>query len=93
MENILSKVVRNYQITIPSKVRKVLNIKEGDLIKFELRDSEVVLIPVSIVKKEQAYFFTKKWQKAIKKSEEEIKKGKFSVYRSSKELEKELEND
>lgn len=89
----ISKVVRNYQVTIPSLIRKALNIKEGDLISFELREGEVVIIPVSIVKKEQANFFTEKWQRAIRKSEQEIEKGKYSVYRSSKELEQELSGD
>ncbi len=38
--------------------------------------------------KDQAYFFTKKWQKAIKTSETAIKEGKHSVYSSAKDLQK-----
>ena len=93
MMNAITKVVRNYQVTIPSKIRKVLNLEEGDLIRFEVRNNEVVIIPVCVGKKEQAYFFTKKWQQAVKKSEQEIKKGNYSTYHSSKELKQDLESD
>ncbi len=38
--------------------------------------------------KDQAYFFTEKWQKAIKTSEKAIKEGKYSAYSSAKNLQK-----
>ena len=87
----VSKVVRNGQLTIPSKIRKVLHIKDNDLIRFDVTDNKIVITPVSIVNKDQVYFFTEKWQKVIKKAEGAIKKGKYSVYHSGKELKKDVE--
>lgn len=91
MSQAIAKIARHYQVTIPRAVRKISGLKEGELVNFEVRDSEIIMTPVYIVKKEQSYFFSKKWQKAIKKSEAEIKKSNYKVYRNSKELEKDIE--
>ncbi|GAB6103030.1 AbrB/MazE/SpoVT family DNA-binding domain-containing protein [Thermococcus atlanticus] len=39
----LTKVTRNYQITIPSDVRRKLGIKVGDILLVEVEDGKVVL--------------------------------------------------
>ncbi|NJE46766.1 AbrB/MazE/SpoVT family DNA-binding domain-containing protein [Thermococcus sp. GR7] len=39
----LTKVTRNYQITIPSDVRKKLGIRVGDVLVVEVKDGKVVL--------------------------------------------------
>ncbi len=39
----LTKVTRNYQITIPAEIRKALGIKEGEYLTVELRGDEIVL--------------------------------------------------
>jgi len=40
------KVNKDFQITIPSRIREVLNIKEGDSIKFVFENDRLLLIPV-----------------------------------------------
>ncbi|MBN1445106.1 MAG: AbrB/MazE/SpoVT family DNA-binding domain-containing protein [Candidatus Omnitrophica bacterium] len=91
MSSSVVKVARNYQITLPREIREKCNLKEGDLLNFEIRDSEIVLNPVCVVKKEQAFFFKPDWQDMVKKSEEEIKKGRCKTYRNAKSLERETE--
>ncbi|ASJ01827.1 AbrB family transcriptional regulator [Thermococcus profundus] len=39
----LTKVTRNYQITIPAEIRRVLEIKEGEYLDVELRGDEIVI--------------------------------------------------
>ncbi|NJE11425.1 AbrB/MazE/SpoVT family DNA-binding domain-containing protein [Thermococcus sp. MAR1] len=39
----LTKVTRNYQITIPSDVRKKLGIRVGDVLVVDVEDGKVVL--------------------------------------------------
>ncbi|RLF04831.1 MAG: AbrB family transcriptional regulator [Thermoprotei archaeon] len=39
----LTKVTRNYQITIPAEIRKKLNIKEGEYLKAELEGDRIIL--------------------------------------------------
>lgn len=87
-----SKVVRNGQLTIPAKIRETLHIHDGDMVRFDVRDNQLIVTPVSIVDKDQAFFFTPKWQKAVKASEKAIVEGKYSAYSSAKELQKEIEN-
>ncbi len=91
MSNAIGKIARHYQVTIPRNIRKISGLKEGELVSFEVREGEIVITPIYMVKKEQAYFFSKKWQKAIKKSEEEIKSGHYKTYRNVKELMPDIE--
>jgi len=91
MSSSVVKVARNYQITLPREIREKCNLKEGDLVNFEIRDSEIVLNPVCVVKKDQAFFFKPGWQGMVKKSEEEIKRGSCKTYRSAKMMEKDME--
>ncbi|ASJ17490.1 MULTISPECIES: AbrB/MazE/SpoVT family DNA-binding domain-containing protein [Thermococcaceae] len=39
----ITKVTRNYQITIPAEIRKALGIKMGEYLKVELRGDEIVI--------------------------------------------------
>ncbi|OIO73878.1 MAG: hypothetical protein AUJ85_06975 [Elusimicrobia bacterium CG1_02_37_114] len=81
------KVARHYQIVVPKHIRNIIGLKIGDLINFKLKnDGEITMVPVEVKKKEQHFFFTAKWQKMIKKSENELKKGMYKTYHRSKEL-------
>ena len=42
----ISKVTRNYQVTIPYEIRQFLNIKEGEYIEFEIEGDKVVIRPL-----------------------------------------------
>ncbi|MCD6369490.1 MAG: AbrB/MazE/SpoVT family DNA-binding domain-containing protein [Thermoproteales archaeon] len=42
------KVTRKGQVTIPKKLRKVLNIKEGDLLRVEEKDGRIVFSKLDI---------------------------------------------
>ncbi|WP_324736540.1 AbrB/MazE/SpoVT family DNA-binding domain-containing protein [Thermococcus sp. SY098] len=39
----ITKVTRNYQVTIPAEIRKVLGIKEGELLEVKLEGDRIVL--------------------------------------------------
>jgi AbrB family looped-hinge helix DNA binding protein len=86
-----SKVTRNGQITLPAQVRKSLGIEEGDLVEIEVIDEKAVLVPKRLVDKNQAYFWTKKWQEGEKEADEDIKAGRVKVFDSAEELVKDLE--
>lgn len=91
MGSAIVKIARHYQVTVPQAIRKASGLREGELVNFEFKDGVIIMTPVCVIKREQAYFFNEKWQKAIKKSEMEIRKGSYKVYRSGSELEKEIE--
>jgi AbrB family looped-hinge helix DNA binding protein len=42
-----SKLTAKYQATVPEKVRKLLGLKKGDLIAFDIKKSKITLKKVS----------------------------------------------
>jgi len=88
-----SKVTRHGQITLPASVRKRLGIEEGDLIDIEVEDEKAVLMPKKLVDKNQAYFWTKRWQEGEKEADEDIKAGRVKTFASVDELIKDLDKE
>ena len=87
----VSHISRNGGLTIPAALRKKLHLKQGDLVAFRVKGDYLIIAPVHVVDRDQAYFFSSACQQEIKESEENIKKGKFKKYSSAKALEKDLE--
>jgi AbrB family looped-hinge helix DNA binding protein len=71
----LIKVKQNFQITLPNTLRKYLNIAVGDYMEVDKQDGELVLKPVKVVHQEQAYFYTKEWQKGEAEADKDIANG------------------
>ena len=86
-----SKVTRHGQITLPASVRKRLGIEEGDLVEIEVEDERAVLMPKKLVDKNQAYFWTKRWQEGEREADEDIKAGRMKTFASVDELIKDLD--
>ena len=51
----LVRVVRGGQITLPADIRKALMVEEGNYLKAEVVDNRLVLKPVTIMPREQAW--------------------------------------
>ena len=85
-----SKITRNGQITLPANIRKKLGLEEGDLIEIEIIQDKAVLVPKKLIDKDQAYFWTKEWQKAEIEASEDIKAGRTRVFDTAEELFEEL---
>ena len=66
---------------------------EGDVVSFEERESEIIMSPVRIIKKEQAYFWTKEWQKKEQEAEEDYKKGRHKEFSSARGLIRDLHSN
>ena len=49
-----AKVLRSGQVTFPKEVRDVLNLKEGDIIDFQIKGSEVIVRPKVVMDKGKA---------------------------------------
>ncbi len=71
----LVKVKKNYQVTIPQKLRKKLKLTVGDFMELEEKDNEIVFKPVKLVHPDQAYYYSKEWQEGETEADEAIKKG------------------
>ena len=49
------KVLRGGQITMPKELRKVLEIKEGDILEVQMEKNKVVLKPKVLIDKDHAW--------------------------------------
>ncbi|HPK86951.1 MAG TPA: AbrB/MazE/SpoVT family DNA-binding domain-containing protein [Atribacterota bacterium] len=90
--NKMAKIRDNSQITIPKNIMEKLDLKKGDTVSIELRDDEIILKPVVIIDKSQAWFWTEKWQKEEREAESDIKAGRIKSFHSADELMKDLKN-
>jgi AbrB family looped-hinge helix DNA binding protein len=93
MLEIIGRIARNGHLTIPRKIRKILNIEDGDIVRFSVKDNKIVITPGVIVDKDQAYFFSEKCQKDIRESEKGFKEGKYTSFTSAKDLKKAVDSD
>jgi len=82
----LVQVREKAQITIPSKIRKALGIKEGDYLEAEVDDNKIVLIPKILVDKAEAVTLSKKGEEMLKEALEDVKKGKVKEFKNVEEL-------
>ena len=58
----LIKVRKNFQVTIPQSLRRLIRLAEGDLVEAEVKDGALVIRPVHVVPAGQEYFHTREWQ-------------------------------
>jgi|SRR3990172_6514440 len=81
----LVQVRKKAQITLPQSVRKKLGIEEGDFLDFEDRDGEIVLKAKKLIDKDQAWFWTKRWQEGERQAEEDIRAGRLHSFANAEE--------
>jgi AbrB family looped-hinge helix DNA binding protein len=72
----LVKVKRNYQITIPQNLRRLIRLSVGDYVEVNIQDDTLVIRPVKVIHPDQEYFFTKEWQEKEAEADREIAEGK-----------------
>ena len=88
---VLSKVTRNFQITIPADIRKKLHIHVGSLLGFCMEKNAIILRPQALIDEEQAWFWSKEWQKGEKKVDQAKEKRHTRVFKGVKEMRRHFE--
>jgi AbrB family looped-hinge helix DNA binding protein len=68
----LVKVKKNFQITIPQNIRRVIRLVVGDYVEMDIQGDTLVVRPVKVVHPDQAYFFTKEWQEKEAEADRDI---------------------
>ncbi|GBD96048.1 MAG TPA: AbrB/MazE/SpoVT family DNA-binding domain-containing protein [Nitrospirae bacterium] len=86
-----TKIQRNYQITIPARIRKKAHLRVGDLVDFEVTEEGILIKPQETIDRTQAWFWSKEWQEEEKKVQEDFRKGKIKTNRNIDEFIKELD--
>jgi AbrB family looped-hinge helix DNA binding protein len=74
----LVKVKRNYQITIPQNLRRLIRLVVGDYVEVDIQGDTLVIRPVKVVHPDQEYFFTKEWQEKEAEVDKDIAEGKVA---------------
>lgn len=81
------------QITIPKNIIDTLGLKEGDNLNIEIVDGKIIVKPVVMVPKNQAWFWTDEWQSAEKEVDKDIKSGKIKTASNIDDLMKDLRDE
>jgi len=68
------------QITLPQSVREKLGIEEGDFLDVQVRNGEIVLKVKKLIDKEQAWFWSERWQQGENEAEEDIRAGRVRKF-------------
>lgn len=74
------------QVTIPSALVKKLKLSIGDKLQVEEKEGKIVLTPVSIIPKDQMWFYSKAWQAKEKEVELQVAEGKIHEAQNEEEL-------
>jgi hypothetical protein len=61
-------------------------LKEGDKIELVVEDGKIIITPVITVPKDQAWFWTEKWQKEEKEVDEQLKTGQLKGFENIDDL-------
>ncbi len=80
----LVQVRKKAQVTLPQSVRQELGIEEGDFLDIQVRSGEIVLKVKKLVDKEQAWFWTNRWQQGEKEAEEDIRANRVHNFPDAK---------
>jgi AbrB family looped-hinge helix DNA binding protein len=65
------------QVTIPRQISEALRLREGDHLLMRLVGGRVEMIPVSLVPKDQLWFWTPEWQNKEREVDEAMARGDY----------------
>jgi AbrB family looped-hinge helix DNA binding protein len=92
MIKMITQIREKSQITIPKDLIKKLNLKIGDNIDINIENDKIVIKPVVIIPKAQAWFWSKEWQQGESQAEKDIENGHVERFNSPQELFEDLDN-
>ena len=69
------------QITVPAEIRSVLGAQEGDdLVFFTDEQGQVIIRRAQIIPPDQAWFWSKRWQRLELEAQEDIEAGRVYTF-------------
>jgi AbrB family looped-hinge helix DNA binding protein len=80
----LVQLRKKAQVTLPQAVREELGIKEGDFLQIQVRNGEIVLKVKRLVDKEQAWFWSERWQQGEAEAKRDIRAGRLHKFADAK---------
>ena len=77
-------------LTLPSNIRKKLDLKDGDHFEITISKGKIVITPVMIIPKTK---LTEKGKTKEREASQEIREGKIKTFNTAEELIRELNED
>ena len=69
------------QVTLPSEIRNLLGLNEGDDLAFSLNEQgQVIITRLEVIQPDQAWFWTEQWQKVERDAQADIDAGRVHRY-------------
>ena len=81
----LVQVRKKAQITLPQSVRRELGIEEGDFLDIRVENGEAVVRVKKLIDKDQAWFWTKRWQEGEREAEADIRAGRGHTFANAED--------
>jgi bifunctional DNA-binding transcriptional regulator/antitoxin component of YhaV-PrlF toxin-antitoxin module len=82
----LVEVRKKAQITLPQAVRDELKIEVGDILEAKVENGRLVMSVKRLVDKDQAWFWTRRWQEGEQQVEADIKAGRVVTFDNMEDL-------
>jgi AbrB family looped-hinge helix DNA binding protein len=93
MSNTVLQIRENGQITLPTSIRRKINLKTGDLLEVTIdADGTIRLTPKVAIDRSQAYFWTQRWQEGEQEAEKDIRAGRVKKFDNVDDLIDDLES-
>lgn len=70
------------QLTIPTELKKLYHLVEGDYVEFEAIEGGILLKPKKMIDASQAWFWTQAWQRGEREASADIEAGRVKRHRS-----------
>lgn len=74
------------QVTIPNEIVKSLGLKAGDKLDIREEDGKLIITPVIVIPKDQAWFYSPSWQLMEREVGKQKGEGKIRSANSAEEL-------
>jgi antitoxin PrlF len=82
-----STVREKGQMTLPARVREALRVEVGDEIEFEVvTTGEVVMRGLKMIPADQAWFWSKSWQRGEREASADIASGRVETFEDAESL-------
>jgi AbrB family looped-hinge helix DNA binding protein len=82
----LTRVRGKGQITLPDDVRRAAHVAEGDYLEVTLSGGAIVMRPKRLVDADQAWFWTKDWQRGEQEASDDIAARRTKSFESADEF-------
>ena len=87
----ITKLRERSQVTLPIEIVKKLKLNTGDNLEVTIEEDKIVIKPVLIIDRSQAWFWTKEWQEKENEVQKDIKEKRIHQAKDVDDLLKKLE--